>query len=200
MLAVDTFLALVSFAFVTSITPGPNNIMVTASGVNFGFARTIPHMLGIWAGFSLMQLIVGFGLGAVFAASPAAQTALKIVGAAYMVWLAWKIANAGPAGDGGPAQARPMNVLEAALFQAVNPKAWILAFSAMALYVRPDHAAGDMLQVIAVFGLVGFPCVAIWTGFGHGLRNVLRDAAKVRVFNIIMAALLVASIVPMVVT
>src|SRR5262245_42074185 len=115
MLPVDTLLALVSFAFVTSITPGPNNIMLTASGVNFGFARTVPHVLGVGAGFTLMLLIVGFGLGAVFAASPETQTALKIVGAAYMVWLAWKIANAGGVGDGGQAQGRPMSFIGAVL-------------------------------------------------------------------------------------
>jgi threonine/homoserine/homoserine lactone efflux protein len=199
MLPVDTLLAFVSFAFVTSITPGPNNIMLTASGVNFGFTRTIPHVLGVGAGFTLMLLIVGFGLGAVFAASPEAQTALKIVGAAYMMWLAWKIAHAGGVGDSGQAQGRPMSFVGAVLFQWVNPKAWVLALGAMALYVRPERAVGDILQVSAVFGIVNLPCVSTWAGFGHGLRNFLHDAVKVRVFNIVMAALLVASIVPMVV-
>lgn len=199
MLPIDTFLALVSFAFVTSITPGPNNIMLTASGVNFGFARTIPHMLGIGAGFTVMLLVVGFGLGAVFAASPVVQTALKIVGAAYMVWLAWKMANAGAISERDDGDAAPMSFMAAALFQWINPKAWVMAIGAMAIYVRPDHVLADVLQVAAVFALINLPCVSTWAGFGHGLRRFLRDAARVRVFNIAMAALLVASIVPMVV-
>jgi threonine/homoserine/homoserine lactone efflux protein len=127
------------------------------------------------------------------------QTALKIVGAAYMIWLAWKMANAGAAGERDDGASAPMSFIAAALFQWVNPKAWVMALGAMAIYVRPEHTLGDVLQVAAIFALVNLPCVSTWAGFGHGLRNFLRDAVKVRVFNIVMAALLVASIVPMVV-
>jgi threonine/homoserine/homoserine lactone efflux protein len=147
----------------------------------------------------VMLLVVGFGLGALSAASPAVQTVLKIVGAAYMVWLAWKMANAGAISERDGDDATPMSFVAAALFQWVNPKAWVMAIGAMAIYVRPDHALGDVLQVAAVFGLVNLPCVSTWAGFGHGLRRFLRDAVKVRAFNIVMAALFVASIVPMVV-
>jgi threonine/homoserine/homoserine lactone efflux protein len=194
----DTILALVTFAFVTSITPGPNNIMLTASGVNFGFARSVPHMLGIAAGFMVLLLAVGFGLGALFAAVPAAQTALKWVGALYMLWLAWRVANAG-AITAEEGRARPMTFWQAAAFQWVNPKGLVMAFSAMALYPRPGRVA-DILLVTLIFGAVNLPSVAVWAGFGTALRGVLRDPVRVRVFNIGMALLLVASIVPVVLT
>jgi threonine/homoserine/homoserine lactone efflux protein len=194
----DTILALAGFAFVTSITPGPNNIMLTASGVNFGFARSVPHMLGIAAGFMVLLLAVGFGLGALFAAVPAAQTVLKWIGALYMLWLAWRVANAG-AITAEEGRARPMTFWQAAAFQWVNPKGLVMAFSAMALYPRPGRVT-DILLVTLIFGAVNLPCVAVWAGFGTALRGVLRDPARVRVFNIGMALLLVASIVPVVLT
>lgn len=195
---IETILALVSFAFVASITPGPNNIMLTASGVNFGFMRTIPHMLGIGAGFVVLLLAVGAGLGSLFAAYPPLQTALKVIGAAYMLYLAWKVATAGELDAQTAGSGQPMTFLQAALFQWVNPKAWVMALSAMAIYVRADHAVTDVLLVALVFGIVNLPSVSTWAGFGHLLREWLRDPAKVRVFNVVMAVLLVASIVPMV--
>jgi threonine/homoserine/homoserine lactone efflux protein len=194
----DTALALVSFAFVAAMTPGPNNIMLTASGVNFGFTRTVPHMLGICAGFVALVLAVGLGVGAAFTALPEAKTALKLIGAAYMLWLAWKVATAAPS-DVEDRSASPMTFWQAAAFQWVNPKAWVMAVSAMAVYVRPLHVAADVAAVTLVFGLVTVPAVVAWAGFGHVLRRALRDPGKVRVFNIAMALLLVASIAPMVV-
>lgn len=196
MLPLDTALALVSFAFVAAMTPGPNNIMLTASGVNFGFTRTIPHMLGICVGFVALVLAVGLGVGATFTALPAAKTILKIIGAAYMLWLAWKVATAAPSAvdDGNPS---PMTFWQAAAFQWVNPKAWVMAVSAMAIYVRPLHVTPDVAAVTLAFGLVTVPAVVTWAGFGHVLRRALRDPAKVRVFNVVMALLLVASIAPM---
>jgi threonine/homoserine/homoserine lactone efflux protein len=197
MLPLDTALALVSFAFVAAMTPGPNNIMLTASGVNFGFARTIPHMTGICAGFVALVLAVGLGVGAAFTAFPDAKTILKVIGAAYMLWLAWKVATAGPS-DAEEGDGAPMTFWQAAAFQWVNPKAWVMAVSAMAVYVRPLHAAADVAAVTLAFGLVTVPAVVTWAAFGHVLRRALRDPAKVRVFNVVMALLLVASVVPMV--
>lgn len=199
MLPPETILALVSFAFATSITPGPNNLMLTASGVNFGFRRTIPHMLGIGAGFVALLLAVGAGLGSLFTAFPPLQVALKIAGAVYMLFLAWKIFRAAGIDGGSAADSRPMTFMEAALFQWVNPKAWVMALSAMAIYVRPAHVVGDVIAVALIFGLVNVPSVSSWAGFGHLLREWLRDPARVRLFNAIMAVLLVVSIVPMVV-
>ena len=200
MLPLDTALALVSFAFVTSITPGPNNIMLTASGVNFGFTRTIPHMLGIGAGFMALLVAVGFGIGAIFIIFPPLKTVLKVAGAAYMLWLAWKIAHTGGAGEAGQPPARPLTFWEAAAFQWVNPKAWVMALGAMAVYVRPNHLVSDVAAVTLIFGLVNVPSVSTWAGFGHVLRKALREPAKLKMFNIVMALLLVASIVPMVTT
>jgi threonine/homoserine/homoserine lactone efflux protein len=198
MLPLDTVLALVSFAFVAAMTPGPNNIMLTASGVNFGFARTIPHMAGICLGFVALVLAVGLGVGAAFTALPEIKTALKLIGAAYMLWLAWKVATAAP-NDAEAPGASPLTFWQAAAFQWVNPKAWVMALGAMAVYVRPLHVAADVAAVTLVFGLVTVPAVLTWAAFGHVLRNALRDPQKVRVFNVAMAVLLVASILPMVV-
>jgi threonine/homoserine/homoserine lactone efflux protein len=197
MLPLDTALALVSFAFVAAMTPGPNNIMLTASGVNFGFTRTIPHMLGICAGFVALVLAVGLGVGAAFTALPEAKTALKLIGSAYMLWLAWKVATSAP-GDPDEPDASPLTFWQAAAFQWVNPKAWVMAVSAMAVFVWPLHVAVDVAAVTIVFGLVTVPAVVTWAGFGHVLRNALRDPAKLKVFNIAMALLLVGSILPMV--
>jgi threonine/homoserine/homoserine lactone efflux protein len=170
--------------------------MMTASGVNFGFRRSIPHMLGIAIGFMVLLLAIGFGLGALFAAFPPAQLALKVVGIVYMLYLAWRVANAGAIRE-DEGRGRPMTFLEAAAFQWVNPKGLLMAIGAMSIFPRPGHAM-DIVLVTLIFGLVNLPSVATWAGFGAGLRNVLRDPARVRVFNIVMALLLVASIVPMI--
>ncbi len=134
----EAFLALLVYAFVTSVTPGPNNFMLLASGVNFGFVRTIPHMLGIGIGFLVLLLAVGFGLGAVLTAFPALHTGLKIAGGVYLLYLAWKIAMSRSLASKGEAKARPMSFIEAAAFQWVNPKAWVMAITAMAVYTNPD--------------------------------------------------------------
>lgn len=194
----DVLLALLAFAFSTSFTPGPNNIMVTALGVNFGFTRTIPHMLGVTIGFLALLVACGAGLGLAFAALPALQVALKIAGAAYMLWLAWKVAMAQPAGEGGDALARPFTFLQATAFQWVNPKAVVVALSAIAIYVRPGHEIQDFLVLFSVFAVSTVLSIATWTGFGVALRQILRNPTHARVFNVIMALLLVASIVPMV--
>jgi len=194
----DVFVAMFVFAAVTAFTPGPNNIMVTASGVNFGFARTIPHLAGILIGFQVMLVACGAGLGALFTAYAPLQYALKIVGAAYMLWLAWKVANARPADDEPDSSARPLTFLQAAAFQWVNPKAWVIAISAIAIYVRPSHWLVDFAILLAVFGLFTILSTATWTGFGVALRSLLRNPRHARIFNWMMAVLLVASIAPMV--
>jgi threonine/homoserine/homoserine lactone efflux protein len=198
MMPLDALLALAVFTFATAFTPGPNNIMVTASGVNFGFARTIPHMAGITVGFLVMIVACAAGLGLVFTAVPALQLALKIIGSLYMLWLAWKVANSQPASEADDEMARPLTFLQGAAFQWVNPKAVVIALSAISLYVRPDHRVADILVLLLLFGIFTAFTVVTWTGFGVALRSVLRDPRRARVFNIIMALLLVASIVPMV--
>lgn len=193
---IEIFLALLVFAFVTSITPGPNNMMLFASGVNFGFARTIPHMLGIGIGFFVLLLCVGFGLGALLEAVPLVYTVLKFAGGAYLLWIAWKIGTARSLGE-GKAGARPMSFLEAAAFQWVNPKAWVMAVSAMATYTDPRNYVFSVLLVGFAFALVNFPSVSTWAGFGSALRQWLSQPVRLKWFNITMALLLVASLCPM---
>lgn len=183
------------FAFVTSITPGPNNIMLTASGLSFGFRRTVPHMIGIAAGFTVMVAAVGLGLGAAFAAWPLLYELLKYGGAAYLLVLAWKIARSGPIAAGGET-GRPMTFLEAAAFQWVNPKAWVMAVGAIATYTPQAGFLGNLAIVTVVFGLVNLPSVGCWALFGTALRRVLHAPAAVRAFNLGMALLLVASLYP----
>ena len=190
-------LALVTFAFVTSITPGPNNLMLLASGLNFGIRRTVPHMLGIGIGFTVMVLAVGLGLSGVFRAAPLLYEALKWVGAAYMLWLAWRIAHAGPVEEGMEARGQPMSFLAAAAFQWVNPKAWVMAVTANATYAAAGSITG-VAMVAGVFGLVNLPSVSVWAAFGAGLRRVLANPRHVAWFNRAMAALLVLSLWPLI--
>ncbi|HEX3440392.1 MAG TPA: LysE family translocator [Pseudolabrys sp.] len=194
----DLFLALTVFAIVMSFTPGPNNILLTASGVNFGFVRSIPHMLGVEVGFLVLVVACAAGLGLIFAALPGLHIVLKVAGAVYMLWLAWKVANAKPAGEEGGLLARPMTFLQAAAFQWMNPKAVIAALSAIALYMRPGHEVFDLAVMLIVFGVSTILAVATWAGFGVALRRYLRDPVHARVFNAAMGALLVVSIAPMV--
>ena len=190
----DLLTALMAFAFVSSITPGPNNLMLLASGVNFGFRRTVPHMLGIGIGFTLMVALVGLGLAGIFTAWPPARPVLKIAATAYMLWLAWKIAHAA-APEAAQGSARPLTFLQAAAFQWVNPKAWTMALGAIALYA-PGQEAAAVLWVAAVFGMVNLPCVSSWTVLGMALRRALQNPVRLRIFNITMAILLIASLYP----
>ncbi|MCZ4092223.1 LysE family translocator [Sinorhizobium psoraleae] len=192
----DTLLALFLFAFTTSITPGPNNMMLFASGVNFGFVRTIPHMLGIGGGFFVLLIAVGLGLGALLHSVPLIYTTLKFAGGAYLVWIAWKIGTSRSLGE-GKASARPMTFLQAAAFQWVNPKAWVMAVSAMATYTSSDSYLLSVLVVGLVFALFNVPSVSTWAGFGSALRQWLSEPSRLKWFNITMAVLLVVSLWPM---
>lgn len=196
-MAQETFLALLVYAFVTSVTPGPNNFMLLASGVNFGFVRTIPHMCGIGFGFFTLLMGVGLGLGALLTAFPQLHLALKIAGGAYLLYLAWKIAMSRSMGEAKQADARPMTFVAASLFQWVNPKAWVMAITAMAVYTNPASPFWSMLMVGVVFALTNFPSVSIWAGFGVALRGFLSDPVRLKWFNIAMGALLAVSLWPM---
>lgn len=193
----DAFLALVVYAFVTSITPGPNNLMLLASGVNFGFLRTIPHMLGIGLGFLSLLLGVGLGLGAVLTAFPALHTGLKVAGGAYLLYLAWRIAMSRSLASKGEGAARPMSLLEAAAFQWINPKAWVMAITAMAVYTDPRAPFLSVVLIASGFALVNLPSVSSWAGFGTVLRGFLADPMRLKWFNIAMGLLLAATLWPM---
>lgn len=187
---------LVLFAFVSSGTPGPNNLMLMASGANFGFRRTIPHMLGISIGFAIMALCVGAGLMQLFDRFPVSYTLLKIGAVLYMSWLAWKIAHAAPPEDRiADESARPFTFLQAAAFQWVNPKAWAMALTAITGYAPARDLAGVAL-VALVFSMVNLPTVSCWTILGQQFRRWLNSPKRLRAFNLTMAALLIASLIP----
>lgn len=192
----EQLLALAAFAFVTSITPGPNNLMLMASGANFGIRRTLPHMLGVGVGFVLMVLIVGAGLEQVFAIFPATGVMLKVISVIYLVFLAWKIATA-PAPGEAHAGAKPMTFLGAAAFQWVNPKAWAMALTAISVYA-PSQSLLGMAVVAILFGVVNIPSVGLWVALGHGMRRILTSRKRARVFNVTMAAMLIASLYPII--
>ncbi len=189
----DLLLGLMAFAFVSSITPGPNNLMIMTSGANFGVARSLPHLLGIALGFGVMIVLVGLGLAQVFEAAPALKLVLAGLSVVYLLWLAWKIAHAA-APEGVDAAGRPMTFLQAAAFQWVNPKAWTMALTAVTLYTAGGPFA--VVPVAAVFTLVNLPSVSIWLVMGVQLRRLLTSPARLRVFNWTMAGLLVASLWP----
>lgn len=186
--------ALAAFAFVTSITPGPNNLMLMASGANFGVRRTLPHMLGVALGFVFMTALVGAGLAQAFVAVPQLFAALQVVSVAYLLFLAWKIATAAPPGEAARV-GRPMTFLAAAAFQWVNPKAWAMALTAVSVYA-PSQTWTSILAVAVVFGIVNLPSVGIWAVLGQQMRRVLTNPTRLRVFNMVMAVLLVASLYP----
>ncbi|MCX7323745.1 MAG: LysE family translocator [Hyphomicrobiales bacterium] len=194
----EMFGALVVFAGVMSSTPGPNNMMLLASGVNFGFWRTIPHMLGISFGVMLLLLAIGFGLHELLQRWPLFFTTIKYAGGLYLLWLAWKIANSGPLEEGsGEGRGRPMSLIEAAAFQWVNPKAWVMAVGAMATYTNESAYALTVIIVALVFAVVCGPATGIWTMFGVVLKRFLQNPKANRVFNVVMALALVASLWPL---
>ncbi|KPD10647.1 LysE family translocator [Phaeobacter sp. 11ANDIMAR09] len=192
----ELFLALTLFAFVSSITPGPNNLMLMASGANFGFRRTIPHMLGVALGFVFMVILVGAGLVQVFDAVPISYSILKLASVLYLLYLAWKIANAGPAEASGNS-GTPMTFLQAAAFQWVNPKAWAMALTAISAYT-PNQTLWAIFLVATVFGAVNLPSVGSWTILGQQMARFLTNPRRLTRFNWLMAVLLIASLYPVI--
>ncbi len=195
-MTLDLLLSAAAFCLVGSMTPGPNNVMLLASGVNYGFARTLPHVAGVVGGYGFLLLVLGAGLGNLFSAFPMAHTGLKVAGGLYLLWLAWKIATAGPAqatGGGG----RPLTFLQAALFQWVNVKGVLLAISAVAAFTRPEAFAGTLSMLVGVAMLACGVSAVTWALFGSGLSRWLARPRVLRPFNIVMALLLVASLWPM---
>ncbi len=194
----EMLLALVGFAFATSATPGPNNTMLLASGATFGLRRTIPHMVGICAGIVVMIVAVGLGLGAVFRAMPVLYNLLQVVGIVYLLVLAWRIARSGSPKQGAQTR-RPLGFLGAAAFQWVNPKAWVMVIAAVTAYAPEQHYLTNVLIVAGVLGAVCFLSITLWAGFGTALSRVLHRPRWLRAVNLVMAALLVLSLVPLVI-
>lgn len=199
-MSTQLILAMFSFAFVTSITPGPNNLMLLASGANFGFKRTIPHMIGISLGMAVLLILTLAGLGSLFVAWPMAQTALKVVGVMYLLWLAWKIATA-PVTDAPKApedqqvSAQPMQWWQAILFQFVNPKAWMMALGSVSSFtLAGEQYLLSGLVLIVIFTFVNLPTVSVWAGFGVFIQRFLSSPQRRRQFNFLMALLTAATV------
>ena len=197
-MTMEILTALLAFAFVSSITPGPNNLMLVASGANFGFRRTIPHMLGIAIGFAVMLMLIGVGLIGLFEAFPVSYEILKYASIGYLLYLAWKIANAAPPAEstgGTDAAGRPFTFLQAAAFQWVNPKAWAMGLTATSVYAASQSIEAVGLVAIAFITVTVFS-VSCWTLLGQQIRRLLTSRARLRIFNVMMALLLVASLYP----
>jgi threonine/homoserine/homoserine lactone efflux protein len=190
----DLWLALAAYVVVTTITPGPNNGMLLATGVNHGLGGAWPHLLGVNIGFAVLMLGVGLGLGALLTQAPALHAALKIVGAAYLLWLAYGIARCGPPGGHGGSPAR-IGFMQAAIFQWLNPKAWIMSLGAISTYLPAESFWSGLAIAILTFSLLGLPCNITWVIAGAKLRTFLSDAKALRLFNLAMAAALAASVV-----
>ena len=188
-------LSLVGFAVAMSITPGPNNIMLASSGATHGLRATMPHMLGVSAGYSLMLVIVTAGLGTFLIALPGLIPVMRWGGAAWMLWLAWKIAAAPPPGANG--SHRLMGFFGAIAFQWINPKGWLIALGAASEFTRPDQSLIEqVVRIGVVFLAVSIPCMLPWILLGAGTRSLLGATTRLRLFNIAMAGLLVASLIP----
>lgn len=198
-------LSLAAFAFAASITPGPNNLLLLASGTNFGLRRSIPHLAGVALGFALMLILVGLGLGELFERFPLVATGLRGLCFIYLLYLAWRLAQASPnqatvvneaeSPAPGGRKGRPMSFLEAALFQWVNPKAWAMGLTAMSVYL-PEPGTRAVLLVALVFALVNVPCISAWTVLGVNIRRWLSNSRTLVLFNRTMAVLLVLSTLP----
>ena len=193
----DTFTAALLFSLVMGFTPGPNNVMLASSGANYGVSRTWPHLWGVTLGFPVMLLVIGLGLATVLLASSGLQLGMKIVSCLYLLWLALQIAKSSPVkasnGDG-----KPLNFLQAAAFQWVNPKAWLIAVGAISAYTA--GTGGHLYLQVAIIALmsvaVTFLSTLTWTVFGAAIGRFLRAPIALTLFNLAMAALLLGSIVP----
>ncbi len=187
--------ALIVFAFVSSITPGPNNLMLMNSGANFGFKKTIPHMLGVGIGFTLMIALVGLGVIKLFDAFPLSYDILKVLSILYLLYLAFKIASSTGNLEQKSSSSKPFNFIQAALFQWVNPKAWTMALTSISIYA-PSKDLSAVLFVAMVFGIVNLPCISFWIVLGQKIKVLLTDLKRLRAFNISMALLLILSLYP----
>jgi threonine/homoserine/homoserine lactone efflux protein len=193
-MSLDILLALISFSFVSSITPGPNNIMLMTSGANFGLRRTLPHLMGVSIGFIVMVLLVGVGVMQIFTLFPVTYIILKVISIAYLLYLAYRIAVSASLTSKQSESAKPLTFIQAALFQWVNPKAWTMALMAITLFA-PTQELHLVAIIASVFGLVNIPCVSAWTILGRSMNKLLKNQRNLHIFNIVMAILLVASVV-----
>jgi threonine/homoserine/homoserine lactone efflux protein len=192
------YIAIIIFAITTCVTPGPNNAMIMASGLNYGIRRSLPHFSGICLGFSAMVMAVGLGIASLFEQFPLLHMLLKVAGIIYLTYLAARIATA-PVAEINEAKGKPFSFLQAAAFQWVNPKAWVLAVGATVTYtVISDTYVLQVLIIALIFLVFGAPCIMLWLWFGSSLKTIMQNPANVRIFNISMALLLMGSLIPVI--
>ena len=192
----ELYLAIFLFGLSAGITPGPNNIMLMASGMNFGIKKSIPHISGVCIGFPVMVILIGLGFSIVFEQYPVLHEVIKVLGLVYLLFLSWLIASASPDKLEGK-KSKPFSFIQAALFQWVNPKAWVIATSSISAYTT--LAADIYWQVLLIAAIFFFAAVissSTWLVFGRGIKKILQSPKQQRLFNISMALVLVASVVP----
>ncbi|MDW5378463.1 LysE family translocator [Halomonas sp. HP20-15] len=178
-----------------TLTPGPNNLMLTASGANYGYWRTLPHILGILAGCLVLFSAIALGLGLLFERFPLFQTLLKVVGSAYLLYLAWKIASAPPPDLHLRGEGRPLTFWQAAAFQFANPKAWVMGLALMAGFLPEQGSTWiDALLLAGFAELVALPCISLWAGFGMAVGHYLKSARAWRIFNVVMGGMTAACV------
>ena len=194
----EYYLSVILFCLVTSITPGPNNIMLMSSGLNHGVLKTVPHISGIIIGFPLMVAALGFGLGTIFLNYPVMHQVIKIAGVSYLLFLAWKIANTTRANAGNHLR-EPLTFMQAAAFQWLNPKAWVIAIGAIAAFTTVGKFEVQVIIIVFTYLFVGTFSMGLWLLMGASLQKILHSQKQLQVFNVVMAILLVLSIVPIVV-
>ncbi|MGH7120807.1 MAG: LysE family translocator [Acetobacteraceae bacterium] len=190
--------SLVAFCFVMAATPGPNNMMVMASGARWGMRRTFPHLLGVAIGFPAMLALIGAGLGAPIRTSEAVRAALESIAILATLWIAGRIATAGAPHEVAKKSPRPLRFFEAALFQWINPKAWAIGFVAVTLYAHGHGAFWANLGCICgIFILITMLCLSAWAALGRGAARLLPTERHFRLFNTVMAGLLIVAMVPL---
>ena len=191
----STLMSLATFAMVTAFTPGPNNVMLAASGANFGFRRTLPHIFGIVIGFCSLVLAAGFGLAQLFALLPWLYDSLKIISFLFLLYLAWKIGSAGRTTTKN--KDKPLSFVQAASFQLINPKGITVIISSVTAYTSTAENVGTEVTILFfVFAIFTVCATCAWTAFGTGIARLLKSQSRLRKFNITMASLLVASLLP----
>jgi len=194
----DLFFSVLLFAASTTVTPGPNNVMIMTSGLNHGIRKSLPHLLGISIGFPLMLILIGIGLGSLFETFPVIHEIIKITGVLYLLYLSWLIA-ASPTSAMEDKVLNPLSFFQAVLFQWVNPKAWVVAIGAVSAFTSlSSNFYKEVMMISIIFFFVAIPNLSIWLFFGIGLKRILKQPFYQKIFNILMALLLVGSISPVV--
>lgn len=196
-MTLESFPALLALAVATLFTPGPNNAMLAASGANFGFRRTVPHLLGVALGFPLMLMIVGLVLGGIFQTSALLREGLRWGGAALLLWIAWKVARSGGVGSKSEG-AHPMRFHQAVAFQWINPKAWSMAVATTSQFIRPETPLVTATAVALTFLALGLSSSATWTYAGQAIARWLTTERRLKAFNLVMAGLIALSVVELV--